>query len=101
MMLLTKALRQRLPQLYAQDGDPHAKAYVKFFTPDGAATWYVSEFDGVDTCFGWADLGLGPGCAGLGYFSLSELEALRGPLGLPVERDRGFRPTRLTTLIAA
>lgn len=29
----------------------------------------------------------------LGYFSLDELADLRGPLGLPIERDLAFKPT--------
>ena len=34
-----------------------------------------------------------------GNFLLSELESLRGPLGLPVERDRHLTPTRLGDLV--
>ena len=64
---------------------------MKFFTPDSNWTWYASEFDGEDIFFGLV--------AGfeieLGYFSLSELKEARGPLGLPIERDRFFEPTDL------
>ena len=31
--------------------------------------------------FGYADLGLGPGCSEFGYMSLNELESLRTPFG--------------------
>ena len=31
----------------------------------------------------------------LGYFSLAELEAVRGPLGLPIERDLYWKPKTL------
>lgn len=34
----------------------------------------------------------------LGYFSLTELEAVRGPLGLPIERDLYFKPATLNEL---
>ncbi len=34
----------------------------------------------------------------IGYFALSELESVRGPLGLPVERDEWFTPTTLAQL---
>ncbi|MCL4488384.1 MAG: DUF2958 domain-containing protein [Chloroflexi bacterium] len=34
----------------------------------------------------------------IGYFSLSELESLRGPLGLSVERDLYFKPTPLSQI---
>lgn len=63
---------------------------VKLFTPDANATWLISEVDpdDADRLFGLCDLGLG--CPELGYVSLAELSALRGPLGLPVERDASF-----------
>lgn len=64
---------------------------VKLFTPDGAATWLLSELDpdDPDRAFGLCDLGFG--CPELGYVSLAELAAVRGKLGLPVERDRWFK----------
>jgi hypothetical protein len=31
----------------------------------------------------------------LGYFLLSELEEVRGPMGLPIERDLYFKPKTL------
>lgn len=63
---------------------------VKLFTPDGSATWLISESDpdDPDRLFGLCDLGLG--YPELGYVSLTELTALRGKLGLPVERDLTF-----------
>jgi Protein of unknown function (DUF2958) len=36
--------------------------------------------------------------AELGYFSLSELEQIRGRFGLPVERDLSFKPCRLSKI---
>jgi hypothetical protein len=93
MMLLTKANRTALPTLYAQDGKGmEAMAFVKFFTPDGNWTWYATEFDGNDTFFG---LVVGQETE-LGYFSLSELQRVRGRMGLPVERDRHFTPCPLS-----
>ena len=63
---------------------------VKLFTPDASATWLLTELDpdDPDRAFGLCDLGLG--CPELGYVSLAELAALRGPMGLPVERDMHF-----------
>lgn len=61
---------------------------VKLFTPDGACTWLLTELDpeDPDIAFGLCDLGMQ--CPELGSVRLSELAAIRGPLGLPVERDR-------------
>jgi hypothetical protein len=95
MMLLTKANRKSLPPLYANEEQGLAAlAQVKFFTPDSSWTWYASEFDGIDTFFG---LVVGQDIE-LGYFSLSELRSVRGPWGLPIERDRHFSPTSLEAL---
>jgi Protein of unknown function (DUF2958) len=67
---------------------------VKLFTPDAHATWLLTELDPIDgdTSFGLCDLGLG--MPALGFVRLSDLEAIRGPLNLPVERDLHFTPRR-------
>ena len=96
MLLLTKANRAALPPLYSQENNPQAPALVKFFDPTGSWTWYASEFDGEDRFFGLVD-GFEKE---LGYFSLSELQAYRGRLGLPLERDRHFHPTPLPDLLS-
>ncbi len=66
-------------------------AHVKFFTPDSNWTWYATEFDGQDTFFGLVD-GLDKE---LGYFSLAELEQVKGRMGLPIERDLHWHPKTL------
>lgn len=92
--LWTAALRQQIPAFGVTDNDPDPIAYVKFFTPDSGWYWYATEFDGQDTLFG---LVFGH-YVELGSFSLSELEELRGPLGLPVERELHFKPQRLSEI---
>src|SRR5512134_173623 len=55
MLLLTKAIRRKLPPLYAnEEKGTDALALVKFFTRDSSWTWYASEFDGDDLFFGLA-----------------------------------------------
>jgi hypothetical protein len=93
--LLTARIRKQLPKLYANEAiGLDALAHVKFFTPDSCFTWYVSEFDGEDLFFG---LVIGHYLE-LGYFSLAELQSIRGPLGLPVERDLQFESATLESL---
>lgn len=87
--LLTAAhLDQLLANGLASDADHHP--VVKLFTPDANATWLISEVDpdDPDRLFGLCDLGLGS--PEFGYVSLSELQAVRGRLGLPIERDLHF-----------
>lgn len=91
MKLLTKEMLEKFPPLYANENkDPsQVEIIAKFFTPDGSWTWYATEFDGKDTFFGLVD-GFEKE---LGYFSLNELQGVRGKLGLPIERDRHFSGT--------
>ncbi len=65
---------------------------AKFFTPDSNWTWYATEFDGEDTFFGLVS-GFEEE---LGYFSLSELQSVTGPLGLHIERDIHWTPKPLS-----
>lgn len=94
--LLPDWLRVQVPFLYATEDQPDPLVMAKFFTPDSNWTWFLTETDGHDLCFGLVD-GLE---AELGYFSLEELRDLRGPLGLQVERDLWFEPTPLSQIQA-
>jgi len=91
--LLTPALRASLPPLYGQEGTPDPIVYARFFTPDSSWTWLATEFDPAEGRF----FGLVDGFKSeLGYFLLEELGTGRGPLGLPIERDRHFTPRPLS-----
>ena len=75
MELLTGEGRAILPPLYYNEQfGLEAIAPLKFFTPDSSWTWYPTEFDGDDIFFGLVS-GFE---VELGYFSLSELEGVRG-----------------------
>ncbi len=92
MKLLTQEIRRKLPALYSQDGKGgKAVVYLKMFTPDSNFTFFATEFDGEDTFFGLVD----GHEKELGYFSLKELESVRGALGLPIERDLYWQPKTL------
>ena len=92
MQLMTEEIRKKLPALGSQDSlGGKAIVYVKYFTPDAGWTFYATEFDGRDTFFGLVD----GQYKVLGYFSLSELKSVRGPLNLPIERDLYWQPKKL------
>ena len=87
--LLPAEIAEKLPPLYSQEeqGD-NAIAVVKFFTPWTNWTWYASEYDPEQRlCFGVV-VGFE---REIGYFSLDELEEIRGPGGLRIERDLYWR----------
>ncbi len=93
MKLITKALEKVLAKypLYSQDGKgKEAVVIAKFFMPGSCFTWYVTEAEkltnGDYEFFGYVD-----GLEGeFGYFTLSQLQSLRGRWGLRVERDMYF-----------
>ena len=91
MKLITKVIEKKLlnTPLYSTDGNTVKDVLVKFFNPCGAGTWYVFEAEkkGNDwEFFGLVDLYEKE----LGYFTLSELESIRLPFGLSIERDKYF-----------
>jgi hypothetical protein len=51
--------------------------------------------------FGWCTLGFGPECDELGYFSIDELESIKGPLMIGIERDIHWQPRPLSEVMSA
>lgn len=107
MKLLTQSIREqllrngRLKDQYAgTDSEPDFLPVVKLFTPDANCIWLLTELDPADydIAFGLCDLGMGS--PEIGSVSISELESVRGKLGLPVERDLHFVPTKTISAYA-
>lgn len=96
MKLLTQEIIKSLPPLYSQEKNPDPLVRVKFFTPWSNWTWYATEGQ-KDEDGDWRFSGLVKGQeTELGYFVLSELESVRGPFGLKIERDMYFKPQPLS-----
>ena len=91
MEFIPKEIKNQIPKLYETEDLKNPIVYVKLFLD--AWTWYITELsiDG-DIAFGYV---VSPFESELGYFSLKELETIRGGLGLRVERDISFSPTAL------
>ncbi|ADV14630.1 Protein of unknown function (DUF2958) [Mesorhizobium australicum WSM2073] len=90
MILIPDELRLLLLANGAADTEADHSPVVKLFNPLGAATWLLSELDANgDALFGLCDLALG--LPELGSVSLAELQAVKGPLGLGIERDLYFK----------
>ena len=92
--LIPKNLLKTIPKLYETEEQNDPIVYVKLFLD--AWTWYITELsiDG-DICFGYV---ISPFGAELGYFSLNEIKSIKGSLGLGVERDLSFKPTKLSSI---
>lgn len=87
---MTKELEKAFENypLYSQDGKGvEAEVVVKYFNPCGAGTWLITEgekqSDGDWMFFGYCHITDWE----WGYVTLSELERVRLPFGLRIERE--------------
>ena len=92
MFKITKAIADKLQPIGWTDGHHNSqiKVPLKIFDPCGAATWYITEYDPkTGEAFGLCDLGHENylGYAELGYVSIPELQAVKGPMGIGLEID--------------
>ena len=92
--LIPNTLLEAIPNLYETEDVKDPICHIKLFTPDSNWTWYITEIskEDINSCFGFV---IGHESE-LGYFNLDEIEAVRGTLGLPVERDTSFIPPLLS-----
>jgi len=101
LKLLPYTVRENLPILGSQRGlGGQVKAIVKCGTADRALAWYIAEGsarrDTEGKAVDYLLYGLVEGQhRELDYFWLSDLQTLRSPTGLPVERDPRWRPKTL------
>ena len=100
MKLITKEIEDAIKNTpYGSTEDVELddkKVIARFFNPTGAGTWYVLENDDWENgrvVFGAATLGYG---LELGSISIDELESLKLPLGLTIERDISVEPFKST-----
>jgi len=90
MKLLTKSIEAQLQSQYSKGSDMGQLVVAKFFDPCGSWTWYLMNQDPGDPDYLW---GIVSGFeVEMGSFSLSELQSLKGPLGIGIERDLHFKP---------
>jgi hypothetical protein len=97
MTLLDERLRARLPPRYSQEAADEPVVYASFKMD--ARAWYVieGEPEGEDYLF----FGFLSPAYEFREFRLSELEAVRGPMGSQVERDEMFTEGSLTEVLLA
>ncbi len=97
MELIPQEIMKTIPTLYSTENQKDPIAFVKLFTPDSNWSWFITELsiDG-DLAFGYV---ISPFESELGYFSLSEIQSIKGSLGIiGVERDLSFKPEKLSIL---
>jgi hypothetical protein len=90
MMLMTKEIEKEAQAQFKQGSSFDQLVVAKFFDPCGSWTWYLMNQDPEDPDYLW---GIVQGFeVEMGSFSLNELQAFRGRLGLGIERDLYFKP---------
>lgn len=104
MPLLTDAQHARLlahGQQRARDPAYDPPPVAKIYTPDAGVVWLLAYADPDDPgrLHGLCDAGTG--FPQLAEIRLDELEAIRGPRGVPLAVDTSFAPTRTLSDYAA
>lgn len=101
MELLTDEIKKALPALYSQEQVSDPICTLKFFLPDADWTWFIIEGseqeDGDWMFFSKVVNHICPD-GELGYVMLSELEQVKGALGLGVERDIYWIPKPISQI---
>ena len=96
MKLLTKEITEKALEQYDKGSDMDDQMIVaKFFNPVGSWSWYLMNLD-KDEDYAW---GIVDGNAvEMGSFSMKELQDVKLPFGLGIERDMYFEPIKASEL---
>lgn len=97
MKLITKEILKKIPPTYkkgvSNDAGLDPVIYLKLFTPWSIWRWYIAQYDPkTGEMFGYVE-GFK---AEWGCCSLIELEEIKGPCGLKIERDLHFTPKKFS-----
>ena len=97
MKLITKTLEKKKKKIGCQSQSADPIVVAKFFDPCGSATWYATEYDAENKiAFGYVT---GLAFDEWGTFSITELESIKRPFGLGIERDLYFKEQRFKEII--
>ena len=98
MKLMTRELEERFAEVGNQSPNLDPLVIAKFFNQEGSAvTWYATEYN-KDTQFFYGYV-TGYIYAEWKYFSLQELENLKLPRGLKIQRDEQFIEDKLSKVL--
>jgi hypothetical protein len=101
----TKSQLSKIPKLYSQDGKGGETIIYEHFFLAGC-DWFIAEYDGEDTFFGFAILNRDYHNAEWGYLSFQDLKDLKVNqpvtdgiqkivVPLEVDRDINWKPTKV------
>ena len=91
MKLLTKKIKEQATKQYDEGTDMEQMVVAKYFDPMGNWKWFLMNMHkDEDYCWGIVE----GNEVEMGSFSMRELEGIKRPFGLGIERDLHFKPTR-------
>ena len=81
----------KIPRLYETEGVSveDKKIYMHFFL--GGCDWYIAEYDGQDTFFGYTILNGDHQMTSWGYISFDELKSVKVQRFMEVDRDMRWK----------
>lgn len=95
MKLLTKAITKKALSQYNMGSDMDQMVVAKYFNPTGRGIWYLMNMaEDNDYCWGICHIYEWE----IGSFSLKELDSIKLPFGLKIERDLYFKPVKAIEL---
>ena len=91
MKLMTKAIQEQAEKQYDEGSDMEQNVVAKYFDPMGSWKWFLMNKK-KDDSYCW---GIVKGFeVEMGSFSIDELESIKLPLGMKIERDLYFEPMK-------
>ena len=91
MKLLTKKIKEQAIKQYDDGSDMDQMVVAKYFDPMGSWKWFLMNMHKDDDyCWGIVK----GNAAEMGSFSMKELESIKLPFGLKIERDTLFEPMK-------
>ena len=91
MKLITDKIAEQAEKQYDEGSDMEQKVVAKYFDPMGSWKWFLMNKK-KDDSYCW---GIVKGFeVEMGSFSIDELESIKLPFGLGIERDTLFEPMK-------
>ena len=88
---MTKAIQEKAEKQYDLGSDLEQKVVAKYFAPAGSWKWFLmNKHKDDDYCWGIVK----GNAIEMGSFSIKELENIKLPLGMKIERDLYFEPMK-------
>ena len=88
---MTKEIQKQAEKQYPLGADMEQKVVAKYLNPAGKGTWYLMNTE-PESDYAWGIVNLFD--IEMGSFTISELENIKLPFGLKIERDLYFEPMK-------